>query len=445
MTMSVKEWNLASWSVQLNGRTSMHWIERRKLISRLILCLATTGCFIQVTQVSVQYFSFTTTSGVAFRMVLSLQRHAVSLCIRYMDILDTDRLLQETGIHVLPVNNLSDALREESRLTIRQIFEYTPPADHLIGACTFRPNPWTMKPSRNRTTCNQRFEVSKFFMQEFVCYRVREDVTVGLRVHHVTRAVFSRQRVYTILLNDTLFAKIRMAVPIVFSQTGVDLLPYASRDHAPTLPLLSSRDGKRRMVKRFDFAMLIPSDVAVNLLPSPYDTHCRPFTQFTPKRIQCLIQGLHPMDRVPANEILKSPFPLKAVSTRDLKNRTLGPAIMSVYKACEKMFDIRICDDEFTVTQPIVSLDQFAPFGFALLTPTTPDLIITTQPTMLFVEYFCLICSCFGTWFGVSFLSIDSFNRRPGTNKKQRQLATTRVDVASGHKAARDPRRLVTR
>lgn len=206
------------------------------------------------------------------------------------------------------------------------------------------------------------------------------------------------------------FKAAHLITPIVFT----DELPWTSRDRAPTLPLVRQQDAGRGSASRghaFDFARLIPADVETHLLPPPYDTRCVYLDDASVNRTQCLVQGLQPVQRVPFTELLTEPSDLRPVSTKDLVHPSLGPVIRSVSDACLRRFSPKTCYSYTTATQASLATIRYSSLGFALMTPTLAQAVVRTQATMYFVEFFSLICSCFSTWFGISFLSVRTFLR----------------------------------
>ena len=116
---------------------------RRKLVQRLLRTAAVIGFTLQVVQVSLQYFAFTTTTQVSYLLPPFVQPHVVALCVRYSDMLDHERVRRETGIQSQAVKSMADAYDQESRLTIRQSMRYTPAVNKTIDSCTYRRDGWT--------------------------------------------------------------------------------------------------------------------------------------------------------------------------------------------------------------------------------------------------------------------------------------------------------------
>ena len=101
--------------------------ERKRLLANLaIMTAAVAGFLTQLTRVSQQYFMYRTTTRVILDTPAETVFHVTSLCVRYHEILDKDRLFNETGIKWKEWANQEDAIELETLLTVEQIFRFTP-------------------------------------------------------------------------------------------------------------------------------------------------------------------------------------------------------------------------------------------------------------------------------------------------------------------------------
>ena len=78
--------------VMICNPASIRDILRRNLVKYLMIIGSLTGFVIQVTQVSKQFFKYTTTTDVTFIRSNNHKLHSVAACIRYADIIDRSRL-----------------------------------------------------------------------------------------------------------------------------------------------------------------------------------------------------------------------------------------------------------------------------------------------------------------------------------------------------------------
>lgn len=388
------------------------------LLSRFLLLLSGIGFMLQVYQVANQYFRYQITTQVQLIMRSASYSHSVSLCIRYADIIDKDRLERETGIRVAKRSTLQDGIDGEAQLTISQIFKYTPAADGAIVACTFRPDSWNYNYSSDPQVCSGRFYVTKFFMQEYICYSIGEHDATAFNLTDVSRSTFSKGTMFRIVLNDS-FAPTDALTPIL----SYGRLPYLSRDFAPVLRSLVHEDGIG-IHKQFNIPFLTPSDTVMLLLPRPYETGCvnEPAVIMQECKVRCITRSLAPLNRAPGREILiETGIDMIPVTTADMNDPTLGPVIKESFDHCNQVCLFVPCRVGYTVTHARLRLSRVSSFGFYYLAPIDSTVFISAQAKMSFVDFFCFVAGCFGTWFGVSFLSLKSlaqslFTRHRPTN-----------------------------
>lgn len=376
---------------------------KRWILSKGLIIVAIVGFVVQAVQVSYEYFQFTTTTHVSFNKPERIEKHSLAVCIRFSDILDKERLFRETGIRLKHPLDLASAIQQEDSLTVDQVFEYTPNANETIVKCTHRPEDWTIV-THHGSKCRTIFTVRKFFMLEFMCYIVAEKSEIRLWFDSVSRSTFAKGSVYTVYLNTSLNGMNRMS-PIAFRGQ----LPLISRDHSQVFSAMNSSSGK----PQYAYMTVTPSDLDLYLLPSPYNTHCRHATEteIDDCRRECLVRAYAHFSRVPGYEVLTERYKLKPLATKDVMDRVTGPVIRQKHHSCESRCSKRECHNSYTVTKARYRMTDAPTIGFSLAAPIEPKVIITTHPTMRFIEYFCLMCSCFGTWFGLSFLSLRSLKR----------------------------------
>ena len=391
--------------IQSATGTSIMELQRCKklLVSRFFVFCAVLGFIIQVVQVSMRFFAYTTTTTIALHIPPYIEPHPVALCMRFTDIIDRDKMLKETGVKLEILHSLEDGIREEGKLTIEQIFDYTPGPDHVISKCTIRPSGWLMT-SHGAEYCAQVFVVRKFFTQEFICYHISERNYTPMHIEAATRSTFSKGNIYTLFFNES-FNNLDSMTPITFRGK----MPGRSRDHAPLLAYLRDR-SKKKSAKKFAFLYLTPADVNRRLLERPYDTKCVVVHAEAAGecRLDCLIEGFAPYDKVPGYELLTQKYKRRTMRIEDVQHPTNGPIIKQIHEDCDRKCRFKSCDGGFTVTHTRQREANSSGIGFSLTAPIDPRVDLTAQPTMFFVEFFSFLCSCFGTWFGISFLSINS-------------------------------------
>src|SRR5438067_2264414 len=83
------------------------------------------GCSWQVYNLARHYFMYTVNTDIFLEIPKNINPPAISICYRYIDILDKNRLLRERNI-TIDVSTVDKLFFSESLLTIAEIFEYSP-------------------------------------------------------------------------------------------------------------------------------------------------------------------------------------------------------------------------------------------------------------------------------------------------------------------------------
>lgn len=125
------------------------------------------------------------------------------------------------------------------------------------------------------------------------------------------------------------------------------------------------------------------------------------------KRNCTVAKYLESVDRVPGYELLETPFKKLSLLHGERTNVTLGKIVGKIWKDCRAKCYFNPCRENFTQTSTDVTMGTDMSISVKLLINQQADTSTSAQPTMTFVDYFTFVTSCFGTWFGLSFLSID--------------------------------------
>lgn len=377
---------------------------------------AVIGFTAQTVMIAIQYFSFLTKTHVSMEVQQFIPKYGISLCIRYADILDKERLSNETGLRFDAPHTLTDAIQNEGKLTVRQIFEYTPAADSAIDRCHFRSDPWLLT-EKNGRDCDSEFRVDKFLMPEFMCYHIIQQQDRRLNTQAATRSTFHQNVIFNLYLSKAFadadnFNLIISVADRPIETTRVTNLPDLSCDHSPIISVRDQVTHKRL----FNNIHLTPSYVTVKLLPAPYDTACINVrgSQVARCRRDCLARKLRPFNRLPRREILTEAVDMITITTADMKNASVGPRIRTIEQTCRNRCNVKLCSEKYTITSYRLLGSLHKSFKMTLMVATDPRTIVETEASMSFVDFFCFASGCCCTWFGVSFSSLKPRRRNVG-------------------------------
>lgn len=394
----------------------------------IIFGIALSGLVAQVIQVSLQYFSYSTTTRTQLTIPEYLRHHAVSLCIRYRDLLDTDKIFQETGIRIdtkwngnfTEIERFQATIDDEGKLTIGQIFDYTPKADGVIASCIYRPYYYDIT-GGDYSECNDYFNVSRYFTQEYICYKFEQRDIKEYNRLTVTTSTFYNRGLYFINLMKA-FDNISYVKPI--SYTGG--YPWLSSEFSPTINLVS-------VGSNYNLITITPSDAVIILLPAPFDTKCLDLPDDKSARFckkDCWRESLAPLKiTLPWSITLEDDPDLKPATLLNLKNNTFRAVVDKVLGRCGKHCDYKTCTSVHTRTTPVAYKTKSDNIQFSLQTPIDAEITITAIATMSFIDFFTFTCSSFGTWFGISFISLASFSVM-GKRKKKRNNGLSQEEYA---------------
>ena len=396
---------------------------KRWLIWRFVMIITSVAGFVmQSSYVSVQFFRYDTTTAVEISLRDSVLKGSIAACMRIADLVDFDKIRKETGYILSPIQHLSDSYKVFSSLTVQQMFQYTPHENSsIIKSCLYRPNRWQIREASG-AACDGVFSVRRFFTMERMCY-VFEQINSSYLTDSMTdQSPLSRARFYQINL-DSRFDFLSSLFIVVF----VGDLPYRSLDYTSPLPAFKAKSNTRDI--QYNVAYASASYYYLRFMPPPYATNCRyeRDESYFECRKNCLLQKYQSLDAVPSSEQWRRQFDKKAFIVSDTTDQPTMDRLTEYHDVCHETCDFTPCKFSFSkTTVDVVKEDTGSPFGVTLLTPNDPDIHVTATPTMSIVDYLTFIGSCFGTWFGVSFLSLNPltvFTWR----KKKRQVAPLQV------------------
>lgn len=253
--------------------------------------------------------------------------------------------------------------------------------------------------------------VTRFFTQFFICYRFQPKLETKISLKAVTQSPSFAYAMNSVLLNNK-FENASVVSTIIYRGD----YPYISRNFACVSFLI---DESKKKQKRNNYFEVTPTDFVINRLPPPFDTWCilSPMEEHFKCKLNCILQHYKPGDKIPTNEIIDRPIDYQRLVSDDLLDDEVLASVDRVNRECSARCERHVCRHAYTKTSVQLRLIDSEYLGFFTRTPTDPDLISNALPMNQFVEFFSFLCGCFGTWFGVSFLSLDPFK-----DKKKKKL-----------------------
>lgn len=379
---------------------------RRTEIKVFVLVAAFIGFVTQVTQVSLQYFAYTTYVQVQVTVPDHSGGHGIGVCFRYVDILNYEQLAKETHIRLNKPKNATD-VSIEGKLTIAQIFKFTPAENETIDRCWTRLR-WSLNEMTDKKLCLSRFAVQKFVTQEYICYVFREVRNESLTMRSVTRSRQFQSTIWAVSLTKA-FADVFSVRITTFAN---EQLPFVSMDFSVNRLLKKAFEHLKQVINSFD---VFPSDFVVTRMPPPFETMCRDenSTDRWTCKFDCIAHHFNGTDLMMSNDIIPIPMDSKLIGSEDEKNESLLSFAEGVTQRCEDACFFIPCHVMYSKTSVNSLYLAHEAMVLEAMTSVEPTLGSNAIASMTFVDFFSFLCGCFGIWFGVSFLSIDPFKNEP--------------------------------
>ena len=366
-----------------------------------VLVGAVLGFIFQVTTVASQYFKYETRAQVHVKISEKAVYHNIALCISYIDLMDESRLKKETGIKWRKMNQNFSDLYSERPVSIHQVFKYTPEAGSAIDSCVVRTNDWLLKPLRGKE-CGRLFNVTKFLTLEFMCYSIQPQNHPNVELDYVTESLFLSSTMFELGMKGT-FSNAEFITLIAYTGS----YPFVSRKFSSSKSLTPAPGAN----KTYNFFSLFFSDYKIEKLEAPFDTRCRNLStelQFTCK-YDCLVRRYKSLKMMPVNSIIPDPLDYQILGYKDLQDPGMLALVSKNDRECKKECFFSSCLQQYTKTTVEPELYEGVVLGLGMRSPVDPDIETEAVPVMRFFELFSFLCSCFGTWFGISFLTMDPF------------------------------------
>ena len=365
-------------------------------LSFWFLILASVGCLAQVIQVSTEYFRYKTATQISMHVRQEFPLPTLSFCVRYADVVDAERVKRETGKKWRQVLTVEDAREQESLLTIREIFMYSPQPEQVLTQCMYRDNVTFEVCFTTADECLRYFFIQKFLHLETVCYSIGVRKASIVERRHFTQASFSRGTI------NFLFFPHNLTSPHFDFVLHERRVPYASRDFSSNSDDYSYSDG-------FLYFLIASVKRTVNALRAPYDTRCVPLdedAQFLCRR-QCLMQRFEGLARAPCTEVMDEPIDRPCLGALDRRNATIRSLVNQAHDDCSRSCNRIPCHSSIFLTKHrSYRSANLTANRMAIVTANEADVVVTSVQSMCFIEFFSFITGCFGFWFGASFLSL---------------------------------------
>lgn len=389
-----------------------------KVVSLIIIFSCIAGFIIQIEQICIQYFAYLTVTKTTFSMPVILPTPSLVYCPRYNDVLDRRNA---TAYGILPYQPVSmeETVREYGKLTIREIFKLSPSTSEVMDHCIHRKGKINqIEVIRDKKRCYDIFKVRKYFMQEFICY---DFTSTKLKNYEPRLYAYSPMFVSTIY---------RINIDHIFDNCSnmMFIVYIADSDVKNPLPLTSRFYGSEldlpihKLVEHRSFHFRVTYHIInIKLLEAPYDTNCVHQNGADACARNCLKAKFLQLQRVPNSEIIDDPVDLKPFNPAQLDDPLVEEQIVAFRNECKSQCSHPYCVNEYTQTYVEVTDKKSGDVRswIHVNIPQSHTVSIESIPQNDLYQFLIYISSCFGTWFGLSFMSLHPSNLKKIAKRKQ--------------------------
>lgn len=362
------------------------------------------------------YFAYPVRSFVTVAMPETVSFEAMSLCIRFVDVMDYASLNRDRNaswrytLHDEDIRDLQDSV------SISDVFAHTPAADDVVTSGEYRLPASSLLSRCDESNCTTAFHVSKFYYLEYVCYRMRlrqDRTSMSLRALTATPA--SPGLVFRVRFSQRIARSLR----IVFAIHGPDLFPYRSLLITPVILRSGTRERLAGKAARFNRFTNYQRRMSTTNLPAPYESNCFDYRKIGfHSDVQCLQQCL--LNRT-ESEVKRLPFSViltqqdvrlrglrRVFSYRDTQREKLVHAVHEIERFCSEV-QCRWSTCVKRVSLTVTTMTPFPVFEAQLVSPVMPSFTISVVATIDLTEYFVYLMSIFTTWSGLHALQMNPF------------------------------------
>lgn len=224
---------------------------------------------------------------------------------------------------------------------------------------------------------------------------------------------------YSVSYNISTFEK-ALFMKIILNEA--DSRPFRSSAYTSPVARLYN---KKNQLARYNYFSLTYYIVRNYFLSAPYKTNCIDYNKLGFMDAEdcikkCLANSSTAVfDRYPYSVLEEERLRFKIFNINILKrNATVSKLLYRMERKCQSKCKQLGCVLSYTITQVTKDPNNDV-MTFNVLIPQLPSYTIKFRPKMQFLEYFIYVLSCFGTWFGLSVLSLNPCKQSIWVPEKQ--------------------------
>ena len=377
----------------------------QKVLSFLYVSLCFIGCSYQLVEVFRSYFSFNIISTVIIEFPSEINIPSFTTCFRYPDVMDLKRFNSKYRQKIVRnhgIVNDKDIRTIESIITKQDIFKLTPSEEQdIFSKCLTRSNIDYSLQFQNETECRELFHVSRFTIDEFICFMVEPKKIQKYSKERISSSLSYPNVLYYVTLNWKLF-NISQYMKLSVHSAG-----------SPPFTSIGLVDGFWRRTK-YDsipdvtYFQMDYSLIKLQLLPTPYRTDCRNYSRNSCLKNCTKTLGIEAFNKLPFSVIGTNPEDhgqLTFINLKDVANETFAAKLAEVELQCLEICRKSSCITDFSLTNNVKAHSK--DFKFEVDIPVDPFVDINNLPQMTFNDFLILSLSLLGFWLGISISNLN--------------------------------------
>lgn len=356
----------------------------------LLLCVV--AFVVQCWFVSIEYWCFKTVSNIAPIIPSRHQLPYLSICFSLTSIIDFNKS-KVPGPHFFDDQEVVDGILA---MKTHEIFAATPNASDFLDMCQYIGHLFDRGNDRfYRDNCFRYFDVLKYQMLGYMCYRVGfsksvRDKNPTVELQKVANSVVDQNKLFTVsLYHFNLTGGSKKFLPTVH----VSEFPYDSRQFA--MEFLTHPTVNNTFRVSYD-------QFRVTRLPPPYETMCRSedpaYCYYDCLANKSMPLAIKPEETVLTDERVK----LKIVTQSDRTDVTTSETVDRMKKKCREICGEDACHQEYSVTVLVLYPLAKYKLGFRMVTAANPVIQIIYTPNMVLSELLTIIGCLLGIWSSAS-------------------------------------------
>ena len=371
--------------------------------------LVLSGLLYQIYQLSNIYFSYAISTKVDISLPQKFDSSAISVCLRYSDVLDFDRLSKEEGRSNWSYSTEDETIRfYQDNLAINELFNYTPSEYSVFEKIVFRRNTSYKLYEYNASELHDYFTVWKKLYLEYVCYSIFKIDGRDQSMTYASLAItpFESGLIYDITLSDVIKRVDYLKIVLHNPKSN----PYRS---LRVSPLLRRYYDDASGLSKYSYFMVYRTFFLINNLPPPFETQCfeyRSIGYLTEAMCveECLNKQIYgKLNQVPFSHITNdSSLTTHMVSYNKVLIGNTTQVLFDAEEYCMKVkCKWRPCWEASSSTK----IEEMGgeKFRVKLVLPQEPNETIDVVAQMVFGDFFTFTTSIIATYTGLSAIALN--------------------------------------